>query len=110
MRLLIVAVVVVGLSGCGDSRSVEHHFVAPVLLKTGTTFAQARQIAGTPHEVIRRPQLLRDNEHSPFSQVWVYTEPAPSTATTYVYFDRAGRVRAVQRSTGKGAISFGVLS
>jgi hypothetical protein len=110
MRPLVLTIAAVALSACGCSRPAEHHFVAPVLLKRGMTLTQARQIAGPPHEVIRRPELLRLNGgHSPFSQVWVYTEPAPSTASTFVYFDRVGRVRAVQQSTGK-AVSFGGIS
>jgi hypothetical protein len=109
VRFLVATIALAVLSGCGGSRSAERHFVSPQLLKRGMTFARARQLAGPPHEVIRRTELLRDNEHSPFSQVWVYVEPKPSTATTYVYFSRTGRVLAVLRSSGKGAISFGVL-
>jgi hypothetical protein len=106
---LVATIAVALVSGCGGSRPAERHFLSPQLLKRGMTFERAQQLAGPPHEVIRRAQLLHGNEHSPFSQVWVYTEPKPSTATTYVYFSRTGRVLAVLRSLGKGAISFGAL-
>jgi hypothetical protein len=105
---LVATIAVAMVSACGGSHSAERDFVSPQLLKRGMTFARAHQLAGPRHEVIRRAELLRGNEHSPFSQVWVYTEPNPSTAITYVYFSRTGRVLAVQRSSGK-AISFGVL-
>jgi hypothetical protein len=105
---LVATIAVAMVSACGGSHSAERDFVSPQLLKRGMTFARAHQLAVPPHEVIRRAELLRGNEHSPFSQVWVYTEPKPSTAITYVYFSRTGRVLAVQRSSGK-AISFGVL-
>jgi len=103
LRFLVatIAVAVVAI-GCGGSRPAERHFVSAQLLKRGMTFARAQQLAGPPHKVIRRPELVRSNgEDSPFSQVWVYTEPKPSTAATYVYFSRTGRVLAVLRSTGK---------
>jgi hypothetical protein len=109
MRFLVATIAVAVVSGCGGSRATEHQFVSPQLLKRGMTLARARELAGPPHEVIRRPELLRGNEHSPFSQVWVYTETKPSTASTYVYFSRTGRVLAVLRSSGKRAISFGAL-
>jgi hypothetical protein len=109
VRFLVATIAVAAVSGCGGSRTAVRHFVSPVLLKRGMTFARTQRLAGPPHEVIKRAELLRGNEHSPFSQVWVYTEAKPSTATTYVYFSRTGRVLAVLRSSGKRAISFGVL-
>ena len=105
VRFLVATIAVaVVASGCGASRPAERHFVSAQLLKRGMTFARARQLAGPPHKVIRRAELVRANgEDSPFSQVWVYTEPKPSTAATYVYFSRTGHVLAVLRSTGKPA-------
>jgi hypothetical protein len=107
LRFLIATIAVAVVGGCGGSRPAERHHVSPALMKRGMTFARVRQLAGPPHEVIGRPELERANgEDSPFSQIWVYTEPKPSTAATYVYFSRSGRVLAVLRSTGKRAVGY----
>src|SRR5882672_6916832 len=96
-RLLLAAVMVlVVLSGCGGRQPTNPASVGQ--LRLGMTFEQARCAAGAPREVIRRPRLLRDNPHSPFSRVWVYAELSPPREITYVYFDRAGRVVSIQRS------------